>query len=86
MNPTDILGPPAVEKHINHKLHEGHHLRDVPYRKKKGQSKGKLLETLLEFGRADAAKDQPSTSMTKKSDLLDRTIRSDENVLSHLYE
>ena len=86
MNPIDILGPLAVEKHINHKLYEGHHLRDVPYRKKKGQSKGKLPEILLEFGRADATKDQPSNPMTKKSDLLDRTIRSNENVLSHLYE
>ena len=30
VNPIDILGPLVVEMRINHKLYEGHHLRDVP--------------------------------------------------------
>ena len=85
VNPTNMLGPSAVELCINHKSYEGHHLLDILSRKKKGQSKGKLPETLLESNRATAS-DQPSTPLTKKLDLLDRTFMSQENVLSQLYE
>ena len=64
VNLTDFLGPPTIEICINHKLYEGHHLRDVHYGKKKAQSKGKLPKTLLNSNQVAAARDQPSTLMT----------------------
>ena len=48
VSPTDILGPLAVEIHINHKLYEGYHFRDVPLRKNIGKMKEKVLDTLPE--------------------------------------
>ena len=59
---------------------------DIASGKKKRQSKEGLSEILLESGRVVVAKDQPSTPMIKKSDLLNKTIRSHEDGLDHLYE
>ena len=44
VNPIDILGPSTVEMRNNHKLYEGHHLRDVPFEKKKDNRKDNFLK------------------------------------------
>ena len=48
VTPTDVLGPPEAEMCINHKLFEGHHLRDVPSGKKAGRMSRRIPETIPE--------------------------------------
>ena len=43
VTPTDILGSPAIEMRINHKLYKGHHFRNVPSGKRIGKMKEKVL-------------------------------------------
>ena len=89
---ADILGPLIGELRISHKLYEGHHLRNVPSGKKGRIMKEKVLETFLEFEPelVPSFKFQQrklSTSISKKKTrLLDKTIKSYENVLAHHYE
>ena len=71
---------------INHNLYKEHHFQDVPSRKKVGKMKEEVLETILESELATAPKGQSSTIVLTKSKILDRTIRSHENMLGHLYE
>ena len=91
MTPVDILGLTTSELRINHKLYERHHLQDFPFGKKvesqAGKLKGKVLETILEFGPTVVSSSQPLT-FTMKNLIIDRdrTIQSYENMLDHIYE
>ena len=83
---TDILAPLAAEMRINHKLFEGHHLRDVLSRKKAEKMPRRIPETTPEPKPAATPIGQSSSSLLTKSRLLERTIRSHENVQAHFYE
>ena len=72
--------------HINHTMYEGHHFKDVPSRKNIRKMKEKVPDTLLEFEPTTALKGQSSFTVLMKSEILDRTIRSHESMLGHLYE
>ena len=48
--------------------------------------KENVLETILEFEPIAAPIRQSSSTMLKKTNLLDKTISSHENVLDHLYD
>ena len=84
VNPTHIYGPPVENMHINHKLYEGHHLKDVPLGKNTRKMKMKVLETILESEPATAPKVQSFSTVLTKYEILDRTIQSHESIIGHL--
>ena len=87
VTPNNILGPPTYALTISHKLHEGHHLKDGPSRKKARKLKEKVPDTIIESGRALASTSKSSTSRPKKLIRdLDRTIQSYESMLTHIFE
>ena len=86
VSPIDILGPLVAKMHINHKLYEGHHFRDVPLGENIGKMKEKVLETILESELETALKGQSSSTMLLKSEILNKTIWSYKDMLTHLYE
>ena len=51
-----------------------------------GKMKGTIFETIPESGPTTASSGQPSTFEPKKSELLERTIKSHVNMLAHLYK
>ena len=86
VSPIDILRHPAAEMRNNHKLYEGHHFKDVHSGKNLEKMKEKVLETIPTSKLATTPKGQFSSIVLSKSKILDRTIRSYENMLVHLYE
>ena len=84
VTPIDILGPSIAGMWINHKLYKGYHFRNVFSGKNIG--KEKVLETIIEFELVITSKGQSSSIVLTKSKILDLTIRSQENILGHLYK
>ena len=82
VTPIDILGPPVAKMRINHKLYEGHHFRDVPSWK----NIGKIKEKVPKCKQVVASIVQSSSVTLLKTEILDKTIRSHEIMLNHLYE
>ena len=83
VTPTNILRPPTTEMRINHKLYEGHHLRDVPLGRKK---KEKVPKTIPASELAITPKGKSSSAILMKFEILNGSIQSHDNILAHLYE
>ena len=75
------MGPPSTEMLINHKLYEGHHLRDVPSGRK---MKERVPKTILASELVATPKGKSSFIILMNSRTLNRSIQSHENMLAHL--